>query len=429
MKQYAFVNAKILDGTENMTVQEGMTVLVENGRILSIEKNGEVPSGFRRIDLKGSYLMPGMINMHCHLPGSGKIHNIDSNTSKLIKKQLGNPIGKKIMMSMCYKNALAGLMSGVTTVRTVGGLGELDSEIRDSIDSGKKIGPRILVANTAVSVPGGHMTGTMAYGANNVEEAVNYVRQIAEGKPDLIKLMITGGVLDASPEGLPGALKMPEEIVKAACDEAHKLGYKVAAHVLGREGMRVSARCGVDTIEHGAEITEEEKRLMKEHGTAVICTLSPVFPMKFGNPAETGLSEAMCKNGSYVFDGIASCAKECLEYGILVGLGTDTGCPYIMHYDFWRELMYFQHFVGVSNAYAIYTATLLNAKIAGISDETGSIEVGKSADLIVLKDNPLEDLHALSKPVMVAVRGELIEKPKAKHNEAYDKVINGIHFD
>ena len=108
------------------------------------------------------------------------------------------------------------------------------------------------------------------------------------------------------------------------------------------------------------------------------------------------------------------CAKKCLENDIPVGLGTDTACPFVTHYDMWRELRYFQKYLGVSNKFAIHTATEVNAKIAGIDNETGTIEEGKSADCMVVDGNPLENLEALRNPKAVALRGEMINNPKVK---------------
>lgn len=121
------------------------------------------------------------------------------------------------------------------------------------------------------------------------------------------------------------------------------------------------------------------------------------------------------------------CARTCLDNGIPVGLGTDTACPYVTHYDMWRELMYFKKYLGVSNEFAIHTATLVNAQIAGIDDITGSIEVGKSADFMVVNGNPLEDLETLRNPQMVVLRGNVIKHPKVKKfayvEEELDKYI------
>ena len=258
------------------------------------------------------------------------------------------------------------------------------------------------------------MAHSLAYAAHSEEEARTLVRKILEGKPDVIKLMITGGVLDAKAKGEPGELKMPPEYVKAACDEAHKAGKKVAAHVESPEGVRVALENGVDTIEHGAKPDDEIIRLFKETGACHIATISPALPFALFDRSISGVSEVAQYNGKIVFDGIIECAKACLENGIPVGLGTDTGCPYITHYDMWRELRYYHKYCGVSNGFALYTATKLNAEIAGIGDVTGSIEPGKSADFAVTSENPLEDLSALRNIDMVVARGNIIRAPKVK---------------
>ena len=169
---------------------------------------------------------------------------------------------------MCASYVKPELFSGVTTLRSVGGIQDLDAKLRDDINSGKRVGPRILAGNMAVSVPGGHMAGSLAYEATSAAEAAEYVREIAATKPDLIKLMITGGVLDATKKGEPGEMKMPADYVKAACDEAHRLGLPVAAHVESTEGVKVALENGVDTIEHGAKPDEEMIGLFKARSAA-----------------------------------------------------------------------------------------------------------------------------------------------------------------
>ena len=119
-------------------------------------------------------------------------------------------------------------------------------------------------------------------------------------------------------------------------------------------------------------------------------------------------------NGKLVFEGMLDCAKKCLENDIPVGLGTDTACPFVTHYDMWRELRYFQKYLGVSNEFAIHTATEVNAQIACIDKKTGTIEAGKSADFMVVDNNPLENLEALRTPKMVVLRGNVIKNPKVK---------------
>ena len=268
------------------------------------------------------------------------------------------------------------------------------------------------------------MAGSLAYVAHTPEEAAGYVKVIAQDQPDVIKLMITGGVLDATVKGEPGVLKMPPEFVKAACDAAHALGLPVAAHVESPEGVRVALENGVDTIEHGAKPDGEILKLFQERGASLVATLSPALPYALFDRAESHVSEMEQYNGKVVFEGIIDCAKACLAAGVRVGLGTDTGCPYITHYDMWRELHYFHKFCGVSNSFALHTATAVNADIAGIGDRVGTLEPGKCADLIVTARNPLEDLSALRQVELVVTRGELISSPQVKKMEQVETALD-----
>lgn len=411
----AYINGIILNGSEDMRPQKGMMILTDGEKIESVvPQTAKVPEGYQQVDLNGRYIMPGLINMHLHLPASGRPKKKEEDNVKKVRLLTGNALFRRIIRSMCERYAKTQLMSGVTTIRTMGGVLDIDSQIRDRIDQGKITGPRILAADMAVSVEGGHMAHSLAYAAHSQDEARSLVRKILKGRPDVIKLMITGGVLDAKAKGEPGELKMPAEYVKAACDEAHRAGLKVAAHVESTEGVRCALKNGVDTIEHGAVPDQEIIELFKERGACQIATISPALPFALFDRSISGVSEVAQYNGKIVFDGIIECARTCLENGIPVGLGTDTGCPYITHYDMWRELNYYHKYCGVSRSFALYTATKLNARLAGIGDVTGSIEEGKCADFVVTKENPLKDLQALRNIDMVVARGHIIRHPKVK---------------
>lgn len=422
--KHAYINGVILDGSKDMEPVEGKMILTDGEKIIAMEAQKDVPAGYETVDLKGRYIMPGLVNMHVHLPGNGKPTDKQEDNSAKVKKLTSNALFRYLVRVMCQNYAKTQLMSGVTTLRTMGGVMAVDSAVRDRINTGKAVGPRILAANMAVSVEGGHMAGSLACIAHSADEAAQLVENIAKDNPDLIKLMITGGVLDAKVKGEPGELKMPPEYVKAACDKAHDLGMKVAAHVESPEGVRVALENGVDTIEHGAKPDDEIMRLFKERGACHIATFSPALPFAKFDREVTHMSEMEQYNGQVVFEGIIECAKRCLEEGVPVGLGTDTGCPYITQYDMWRELNYFHKFCGVSNAFALYTATKLNAQLAGVGDITGSIEEGKCADFIVTTKNPLEDLTVLRNVDMVVARGKIINNPKVKRMAEVDKELD-----
>jgi imidazolonepropionase-like amidohydrolase len=423
-KNYAFINGIILDGTKDMSPIRGKVILTSDDKIEAVIPDGSDVSGYNVIDLKGQFIMPGLINMHVHLAGNGKPQKKQRDASVLVNRLFSNPITSYMAHRMVRNYARIELMSGVTTIRTVGGLRDLDSRVRYEIARGDQIGPRIITSNEGISVPGGHMAGSVAVAARSIDEAIELVQKGKDQGVDFIKLMITGGVLDAREKGVPGELKMSPEMVKAACDEAHKNGMIVAAHVESTEGVRVALENGVDSIEHGAAPTDEIIRLFKEKHAFVTTTISPALPYALFDRSISNASEVEQYNGKMVFDGIISCSKAARENGIPVALGNDVGCPWISQYDFWRELVYYHNFVGVPEKEALYAATLGNATLAGVGDITGSIEAGKSADMIVCKANPLINLQALRNINMVIARGRLVSNPKVKRNPVLDRELD-----
>ena len=396
----AYINGILLDGTQHMEPQAHKVLLCEDGTITALADEGTDLDGYEVIDLHGGYLMPGLINLHVHLAGNGKPSAKPRDNAALVRKILSNALTRAVAYRLVCSYAKLELLGGVTTIRTVGGIADFDTRCRDDAAAGKLLAPRILAANEGISVPGGHMAGSVAVAAHNNAEALAQLKKASGQKVDLVKLMITGGVLDATEKGTPGELKMPPEMVKAVCDEAHKLGYTVAAHTESPEGVKVALENGVDS------------------------TISPALPYALFDTAVSGASEKDQYNGKIVFDGVVESAKTALANGIPVGLGNDVGCPYITQYDFWRELCYFHKYCGVSNQFALYTATLRNAQLAGVGDITGSIEPGKSADFIVTKRNPLEDLRALQHLELVVCRGHVVKKPNPKRNKTVDALLD-----
>lgn len=422
--KYAYINGKILSGDKDMQVKQGLVIVTEGEKITDIVKEVPKSPDMKVVDLDGRYIMPGLINMHVHLAGNGKPQKKQRDNEKLVKTLMGTALSRAVAYKVVSDFARTELLSGVTTIRTVGGLGDFDTRLRDEIAAGKRVGPRILAANEGISVPGGHMAGSVAVAAHSIDEALKQLEHAENEKVDLVKLMITGGVLDAKEKGVPGELKMKPEMVKAVCDRAHAAGYKVAAHVESPEGVKVALANGVDSIEYGAKPDDEMIRLFKEKNAFLCTTISPAVPYALFDRSLTNATEVEQYNGNIVFDGIVECAKAALANDIPVVLGNDVGCPWITQYDFWRELCYFHKYTGVSNAFALYTATKRSAELAGIGDITGSIEKGKCADMIVTKDNPLDRLEALRHVDMVIARGRVIYSPKIKVNSLVERELD-----
>ena len=425
-KKYALTNCVLLDGSEHMEPQTGKAVCIDGDKIAEITDAQHIPAGYETVDLGGRYVLPGLINMHVHLPASGKPKKKASDPKKLVKLITSCGLMNKIGVNLCESYAKTELLSGVTTIRTVGGVADYDTRIRDLAAAGKILAPRVLASNMAVSVPGGHMAGSLAYEAHTAAEAAAFVEKIAGDKPDLIKLMITGGVLDAEVVGEPGVLRMPPALVRAACDKAHSLGMLVAAHVESPEGVIVALQNGVDSIEHGAQPTQEMLDLFKARSAFQISTISPALPYALFDRSISHATYEQQENGKIVFDGIIALAKANLASGVPVGLGTDVGCPYITHYDMWRELNHFVKYCGVTPAFALYSATKLNARLAGIGDVTGSVEVGKQADLIVCTDDPLKSPSALRTLDMVVKGGYRIDKPQVKKMPEVERELDNF---
>jgi len=414
-------NVNLLNGKKDMKVRKTSILIKDN----IIDKIGDIEEAkdYKVVDLDGKYVIPGLINLHVHLPGSGKSA---APTSEGLKK-LVNFIAKHkclypIGIALGATGAKQELLSGVTTLRSVGGVFKFDSMLRDQINSGKKIGPRIYSSDYAIATKDGHMAGTVSHEANNNEEAIAMVEDLAKSGADWIKIMITGGVLDAKVKGEPGILKMQPDMVKAVCDKAHELGFKVAAHVESYEGAKVAVENGVDTIEHGVKYDEALIKLMKEHNQNTVTTVSPALPIC----VDKSFDDFARYNSFVVFYNIVDGAKELIKNGMDIGLGNDTGCPYTTHYNFWRELEYVTKYVGVKPEQALYFATAYNAKILGTDDKIGTIEEGKFADMVVVDGNPLESFRTIQNPYVV-IKDGVFYNQKIKKYKGVDEFLESIN--
>ena len=368
-----FKNVNLIDGKNPL--QQNVSVVIEDDKIIDVVTSGELPEG-EVIDLSGKYLMPGMINLHIHLFGTGMPSKIlgGGKMQQVVLKVAKTSFGKKILNAMLEANAKQILYSGVTTARSLGDFYFSDVKLRDNINQGKAIGPTLLVSGPAITVPGGHGDGTFAITGDTPEKIKEQVDFVASHNVDEIKICITGGVMDAKKKGEPGELKMTVPFAKAACDEAHKLGLMVASHTESPEGVKVAIESGVDTVEHASKIEKEDIERIKAYNGAFICTMSPALPLAKLDPSLTKLNPLCVYNSEIVFDNMVEGAKAMRANGGTVGLGTDASCPFVSQYNTYVEVKYANKFLGMSPLEAINTITLKNAEIIKKDNEIGSIE-------------------------------------------------------
>ena len=404
-------------------------IAVKGGRIVGI---GDVSpeKGMKVIDCEGMYAAPGLINLHVHLFGTGRPAKAlgGGKAQERLVRLVRTPVGKAVLYKIMESNAETELKSGVTTIRTVGDFSGVDFKLKRNVEKGRSRarGLRMLVSGHAITVAGGHGAGTFALTGNTSEELEKLVDDAVREGADLIKICITGGVMDAKRRGAPGEVRMELPFVKAVCDRAHSYGKKVASHVQSSLGAEIAVRGGVDTIEHGAPIEGGTAEIFGSRGGAVVVTYSPAIPNALLGAEATKLDETAKFNSEVVMNGMTECAKSAPAYGIKIGLGTDASCPFCTQSGMWRELVYYSKRVGVTPGEAVRTATLGNAEILGIADETGSISVGKSADIVILKENPLKDPRAYSEIEYISARGRLLVKPKPSKMPDIEALLDKI---
>ncbi len=383
------------------------TVIVENGRIARIESGFTTPAGATVVDERNVTVMPGMTDVHVHLTSTSGEPWYNQYTQKH-----SVPYATTVGLT----HALEMARGGFTTVRDLGGNTSAVIAVRDAVGEGRFPGPRIKVAGAPLSIIGGHAdptTGLPPEIAAALDEAhldssvctgaaecQKVVRQLAAAGVDWIKIMATGGVLDPGTRGLEQ--HFTDEEMKAICDMAHFMGLKVAAHAHGARGIDAAVRAGVDSIEHGTFIDEQGVRDMKARGTYYVATLM----------AFSGIANALGK-------GIMSPASEVktrqtlsawgkglnLAYrgGVKIALGTDSAVAPHALANHELELMVTKG--GMSPRDALIAATKGGPDLMGLSGETGTLDPGKSADLIAVEGDPLVDPKAVQHVDFVMVHG------------------------
>lgn len=438
----AFINCNVIDGNMDSKIITDGVILVKNSAVNN-EKKGviedvgnnkaiKIPPDYRKIDLQGKYVIPGLINAHAHLIGDGRPRDISTpKKQKRLIRFLGTALGKRIALKMMRRNVANALNSGVTTIRAVGDPHGYDLTIRKEVQEGKLSGPRIFAAGKLICPSGGHGTA-MGRIADSPWEFRREVRNAIYSGADFIKIMSTGGVSDSTRIGQAGRPEMTLDEISAACDEAHRAGLKVASHVHSPVGIKEALRGGVDTIEHGAPLDGDLIEMFKNNPksllgySALVPTLTVIINVSEYDIKHTRFSPIQYENAVIIKERMMSAFKDGLKGGVKIGIGTDSGVVLTPHYDVWKELVHFVEYGNISPRRAIYHATKCNAEILGIENETGTIEVGKSADFVILYKNPCDDLFVLSKPSMVVCLGNLLEKPTVKRVKKVDAILSEV---
>jgi imidazolonepropionase-like amidohydrolase len=384
--------------------REHQTILIEGDRIREIgderELQHHVPSDARVVDLSRYTVLPGLIDAHTHLTGSPYLMGY---------RGLAVSVPREALLGA--RNARVTLAAGFTTVRNVGASGYADIALRDAVNAGDVPGPRILASGPPVGITGGHCDENLLAPefhfftegvANGVPAVMAKVREDIKYGADLIKFCATGGVLS---KGDNAELEQysPEEM-QAIVQEAHRLGRKVAAHAHGARGIKDAVLAGVDSIEHGSFIDEEDIQLMKQHKTYLVPTLY-LGDWFLENYQKLGLTDDMVTKAKFVMPAARQNVARAFREGVKVAFGTDAAVyPHGLNA---REFAVMVK-LGLTPLAAIQAATINAADLLGWQDQIGALEPGKYADLIAVEGDPLADVTTLEHVKVVMKGGEVV---------------------
>ena len=383
------------------------SITVDKGKIESIDTGFiEITSNDKLIDLRGYTLMPGLMDMHVHFGQEYK-----SKSERPVK------IERETSAIIANKHALTTLKSGFTTVRQVGDSGLIAISLRNLINSGEVVGPRIFTSGKSIATTGGHADPTNGKDSDSYEypvaedgvingpyDAYTAVRQRYKDGADGIKLTVTGGVLSVAKSG--DNPQFTEEEVIAVVNAAKDYGMWVAVHAHGSEGMKRAVIAGVNSVEHGTFMTEEVMDLMINKGTYYVPTISAGEFVAEKAKIDNYFPEIVRPKAASVGPQIGNTFNKAYKRGVKIAFGTDAGVQ--PHGTNWKEFVYMVKF-GMPPMETIQSATINTAKLLKIDSILGSIEVGKMADIIAIDGNPIENINTMENVVFVMKEGELID--------------------
>jgi imidazolonepropionase-like amidohydrolase len=386
------------------------TVIVDNGRITRIDSGFTAPAGAIVVDERSKTVMPGMTDVHVHLTqNSGEPWYIG------FTQKYSNEYATTLGLTHALEMARAGF----TTVRDLGGPTSAVIAVRDSLNDGRFPGPRLKVSGEALSIVGGHAdhaTGLppeLAAAVNEahmnpsvctgVEECQKVVRELAAAGVDVIKVMATGGVLDPGTMGLEQHFTNAE--LKGIVDMAHAMHLKTAAHAHGARGILAATNAGIDSIEHGTFLDEAGARAMKAHGTYYSATLMAFSGIQglLGTGKMSPSSEIKTRQ---VLGQWGKGLNLAYRTGVKIALGTDSAVAPHSQANKEVELMVTKG--GMTPRDALIAATKGGADLLDLSNQTGTLDPGKSADLIAVEGDPLVDPTAVQRVDYVMVEGKPI---------------------
>lgn len=389
-------HATLIDGVA-LAPRENTDVWINAGRIQAIGENLPAESGNPVVDCAGRYLLPGLIDCHTHLCFDASPKPVDHLTSE----------SDHITLLKMAQHARQTLERGVTTVRDLGAKNFLDVTLRDAIARGYIPGPRMFVSGPVLTITGGHCF-FMGHEADSVDDLRSAVRRNIKAGVDVIKVMATGGRL--TPGSSMDRTQYTREELALVVTEAALAGRKVAAHTGGLEGIRRAVDAGAASIEHGSYLDEATMRAMKERGTIWVPTNAPAVRILQNQPS-ADFPQTYLDAVRATWEARRAATQRGIELGVRLAAGTDAGVPSTAHGGVALEIQIF-HELGLPAMPAIWTATRWAAELLGQADMLGTIQVGKLADLILVAENPLDDLTRLNQPQAVIKEGVIVHSAK-----------------
>jgi imidazolonepropionase-like amidohydrolase len=380
-------------------------IWIEGDRIKAIgstsEISSKIPAGATTIDLSKSTVLPGLIDCHTHLTMTPYDNGL-----------AGVRISYPRMALTGARNARVTLEAGFTTVRNVGASGYSDIALRDAINAGDVPGPRMLASGPPLSITGGHgdtnfLAPQFNWSDDGVADGVDgvqkKVREDIKYGADVIKFMATGGVLSEGDN--PALAQYSEEEMKSIIDTAHSLGRKVAAHAHGSGGIKLAVLAGVDSIEHGSYINDEDIALMKEHGTYLVPTVY-LEDWLLENVNALGLTPNMIQKANTVLPIAQQNLSHAFKSGVKVALGTDAAVyPHGLNGREFGKMVE----MGLTPLQSIQAGTVNAADLLGWSDRVGTLEPGKFADIVAMEGDPLANVRVLENVSFVMKGGAVVK--------------------